>query len=147
MLISLSMGFVLTVIAIVPYIFMDSAEGTGYIGNGKGNINCLLTGIIDNATIRFSGFGGFEDPFSLDGSYAASQSSYNSSGPIIYIDNVSMPNHYNLLYSMEKATECSGPNSVFNIAVISGECGDQTVINFKTALMDGNFTGKVNCLK
>jgi len=147
MLITLSMGFVLTIIAIVPYIFMNSAEGTGYMGNGKGNIKCILDNINDNATIRFSAFGEFEDPFSLDGSYAASESSYNSSGPIIYIDNVSMPNHYNLLYSMEKATECSGPKSVFNIAVISGECGDQTVINFKTALMDGNFTGEVNCFK
>ena len=146
MSISLSMVFVLTISAIVPYTFVNSAVGTGYIGNGEGNISCILTSNVDNATILFSAFGDFEDPFSLDGSYATSESSFNNSGPVIYINQVSMPNQYNLLYNMDKATECSSAN-IPNIAIISGECGQHAVFNFKTELMEGNFTGEVNCFQ
>ena len=146
MSISLFTVLVLTITAIVPYTCMNSVVGTGYIGNGEGNINCILTGQVDNATIRFSAFGEFEDPFSLDGSYATFESSFNNSGPVIYINEVSMPYQYNLLYNMHEATECSS-NNIPNIAIISGECGQDAVINFKTELMEGNFTGQVNCFK
>jgi hypothetical protein len=143
-----SMSLMLTLITLLPYTFMNSAEGLISNGNGEGTISCTVMGHkVDKASIHFFALGEFEEPFSLKGGFQTFDSDFNNSGILIFIDNASSPNHYNLLYSIDEATECSRPDSVTNIAVISGECGNQTDINFRTELMEGNFTGEVNCFE